>query len=104
MPQCVGTVSPSTLTLSQSNDLNKTGTAIFTLSNATGVRTISASQAGNGNSLILGLSLMRIDGNGSSVISVTTKNGAGNRGSFTVNVVTDPACGSGTNLMVIVNN
>ena len=104
MPQCVATVSPSTLTLSQSNDANKTGTAVFTMSNATGVRTLSASQAGNGNSLVIGISLVRMEGNGSSIISVTTKNGAGNRGTFTVNVATDPACGTGAHLTVVVNN
>jgi hypothetical protein len=90
--------------LSQSVDAHKTGTATFTVTNGTGVRTISASQAGNGNSLVLGLSLVRIDGNGTSVISVTTKNGAGNRGVFIVNVTTDPACGSGAQLTVSVSN
>jgi hypothetical protein len=104
IPQCVSTVSPSTLTLSQSVDANKTGTATFTIVNATGVRTISASQAGNGNSLVIGLSLARLDGSGSSVVSVTTKNGAGNRGSFTVNIATTPACGTGAQLTVVVNN
>jgi hypothetical protein len=90
--------------LSQSVEAHKTGTATLTITNATGVRTISAAQAGNGNSLVLGLSLLRIDGNGSSVITVTTKNGAGNRGDFTVNVTTDPACGSGAKLTVSVSN
>jgi len=59
---------------------------------------------GNGNSLVLGLSLVRIDGNGSSILSVTTKNGSGNRGVFQVNVTTDPACGSGAKLTVTVKN
>jgi len=90
--------------LSQSEDAHKTGSATFTITNATGVRTISASQAGNGNSLVLGLSLVRIDGSGSSTISVTSKNGAGNRGVFIVNVTTDPACGSGAQLTVSVSN
>jgi hypothetical protein len=72
--------------------------------NATGVRTISASIAGNGNSLVLGVGLIRIDGSGSSVISVTTKNGAGNRGSFIVNVAPDPACGAAQQLKVNVSN
>ena len=65
---------------------------------------ISAAQPGNGNNLVLGLSLVRIDGNGSSVITVTTKKGAGNRGVFLVNVTTDPACGSGAKLTVSVSN
>lgn len=104
IPQCVAVMSPSTLSLSQSAQAYKTGTSTFTMTNATGVRIISASQAGNGNSLVLGLSLSRIDGSGSSVLSVTTKNGAGNRGIFIVNVTTDPACGSGAQLRVSVSN
>jgi hypothetical protein len=39
-----------------------------------------------------------------SIISVTTKNGSGNRGTFIVNVAADPACGSTQQLKVIVNN
>jgi hypothetical protein len=104
IPQCVATLSPSSLTLSQSDPAHKTGTATFNVTNATGVRIISAAQVGNGNSLTFGLSLVRIDGNGTSVISVTSKNGAGNRGVFLVNVTTDPACGSGAQLTVSVNN
>jgi len=90
--------------LSQTNQSKLTGTAVFTMTNATGVRTISVAQAGHGNSLILGLSLQRIDGSGSSTISVTTKNGAGNRGIFIVNVTPDPACGTTTQLFVSVSN
>jgi len=104
IPQCVSTISPTSLTLSQSDDSKKTGTATFTMANATGVRIISASQAGNGNSLTLDISLLRIDGSGSSVISVTTKNGSGNRGSFVVDISADPACGSAQHLSVTVNN
>jgi type II secretory pathway pseudopilin PulG len=105
MPQCVATLSPSTLSLSQSDETKQTGSSTFTMTNATGVRVISASQAGNGNSLVLGISLQRIDGSGSSVITVTTKHGAGNRGVFLVNVTTDPACGaSSAQLTVSVSN
>jgi len=104
IPQCVATMSPSTLSLSQSDAALQTGTATLTMTNATGVRIISASQAGNGNSLVLGLSLSRIDGSGSSTLHVTTKNGAGNRGVFVVNVTTVPACGSGAQLTVSVSN
>jgi hypothetical protein len=50
------------------------------------------------------LSLVRMDGNGSSTISVTTKNGSGNRGVFVVDVVPDPACGSAQHLTVSVSN
>jgi len=102
--QCVSSISPSTLSLSQSDQANTTGSAVFTMVNGTGVRTISASVAGNGNSLVLGVSLLRIDGSGSSVITVTTKNGAGNRGVFIVNVAADPACGSTQQLTVSVSN
>lgn len=104
IPQCVMTVSPSSISLSQSVDAHKTGTATVTITNATGVRIISAGQSGNGNSLVVDLSLLRIDGSGTSIISVTSKNGAGNRGVFVVNVTTDPACGSGAQLSVSVTN
>lgn len=102
--QCTITLSPATLSLSQSDPANLSGSTIFTMTGATGVRFVNVTQAGNGNSLVLGVSLVRIDGSGSSVISVSTKNGAGNRGVFTVNVSTDPACGSTQQLQVSVSN
>jgi hypothetical protein len=102
--QCTSALSPAELRLSQSNSANQTGSAVFTMVNATGTRTISASIAGNGNSLVLGVSLLRIDGSGSSVITVTTKNGAGNRGEFIVNVSAQPSCGSTQQLKVSVIN
>jgi hypothetical protein len=101
---CVSTISPSSLSLSQSDSTRQTGTAIFTMTNATGVRIISASQVGNGNSFVIGVSLQRIDGSGSSVISVTAKQGGGNRGTFTIQVSADPACGSAQTLSVSVSN
>jgi hypothetical protein len=104
IPQCISTLSPSSLSLSQSDTSKLSGSATFTMANATGVRTISATQAGNGNSLVVGISLVRIDGNGSSVITVTTKNGAGNRGVFVVNVAGSPSCGSSQQLTVSVSN
>jgi len=104
MPQCIGTVSPSTLSLSQSNTGNQTGTATFTMTNATGVRTLSATQSGGGNSLVIGLSLSRLEGNGSSIVTVTTKHGAGNRGVFVVDIAASPGCGSTTKLTVSVSN
>jgi type II secretory pathway pseudopilin PulG len=104
IPQCISTISPSTLSLSQSDSSKLSGSATFTMVNATGVRTISATQAGNGNSLVVGVSLVRIDGSGSSVITVTTKNGAGNRGVFVVNVAGSPSCGSAQQLTVSVSN
>ena len=102
--QCVSTISPSTLSLSQSDPTKQSGTATFTMINATGVRILSVAQAGNGNSLNLDLSLQRIDGSGSSVITVSTKNGSGNRGVFLVTVTGNPACGSGAELIVSVSN
>ena len=102
--QCTSAISPIELNLSQSDPAKKSGSAVFTMVNGTGTRTISASIAGNGNSLVLGLSLLRIDGSGSSVITVTTKNGAGNRGAFIVNVAASPACGSTQQLKVSVSN
>jgi Tfp pilus assembly protein FimT len=102
--QCSTTLIPSSLILSQSDSANKTGTAVFTVANGSGVRTISATLQGNGNSLTIAKSLVRIDGNGTSIISITTKNGSGNRGVFNVLVATDPACGSTQTLQVTVNN
>lgn len=102
--QCASSISPSVLELSQSDTTRQTGTATFRMTNATGVRIISASQAGNGNSLVTSLSLQRIDGNGSSVLSVTTKHGAGNRGVFILQVSASPSCGSTQQLEVRVSN
>jgi len=104
IPQCVSTISPSSITLSQSVSTHQTGTATFSMTNATGVRTLTATQAGNGNSLVISLSLARLEGSGSSVITVTSKNGAGNRGVFIVNVAGTPACGSGAHFTVSVTN
>jgi Tfp pilus assembly protein PilE len=104
MPQCLMTVSPSSLSLSQSDSAKLTGTATISVVNGFGVRTLSAAQAGNGNSLVIALSLTRIDGNGNSVISITTKHGAGNRGVFNVEVSASPSCGSTQTLQVSVSN
>ena len=104
IPQCLMTVSPTVLELSQSDSAKLTGTATITVVNGLGTRTLSAAQAGNGNSLVVGLSLTRLDGNGNSVISVTTKHGAGNRGVFNVQISASPACGSTQTLQVSVSN
>ena len=104
IPQCVSTISPSTLSLSQSDSTKQSGSATFTMTNATGVRIISASLAGHGNSLNIGVGLQRIDGSGSSVITITTKPGGGNRGVFIVEVSGSPACGSTQQLTVSVSN
>lgn len=104
IPQCVSTISPDYLELSQSKETKRTGTATFTMTNATEVRIISANQVGNGNSLDLKLSLVRIEGSGSSVLEVTTKQGGGNRGRFVVEVKGTPACGTAAKLTVDVSN
>jgi len=101
IPQCVAVLTPSTLSLSQSDTTKQSGTAVFNVTSATGTRILSATQAGNGNSLVVGLSLLRIDGSGTSTITVTTKNGAGNRGVFLVQVSTDPACGSPSHTLTV---
>jgi len=104
IPQCVMTLSPNSLSLSQSQANKTSGTSVMTITNGTGTRTFTAAVAGNGNSLVLGMSIVRIDGSGSSTLTVTTKNGAGNRGTFLVNVIAAPACGSGARLTVSVSN
>lgn len=102
--QCSSTISPSTLLLSQSDSTKKSGSAIFTMANGTGTRIISAAQAGGGNSLGVEVGLQRIDGSGSSVITISTKHGAGNRGTFVVEVSASPSCGSTQQLTVSVSN
>jgi len=102
--QCTSSISPTELFLSQTDSSKLSASAIFTITNGSGVRIISASQLGNGNAVTLGLSLQRIDGSGSSVVTVTSKHGAGNRGTFIVQVAADPACGSAQQLKVTINN
>jgi len=102
--QCSASISPNTVELSQGDSTKRTATATFTMVDASGVRTLSAAQDGNGNSLTIELSLSRIDGSGSSQVSVTAKNGSGNRGTFSVKVSASPSCGSTQTLKVIVGN
>jgi hypothetical protein len=104
IPPCTTTLSPTLLKLSQSDSTKHTGTAVFTIANGSGERTLTAVQAGNGNSFVIDLSLVRITGSGSTVISVTAKNGAGNRGVFIINVSASPACGNTQQLEVDVSN
>ncbi|HEV8366510.1 MAG TPA: hypothetical protein VGQ39_01045 [Pyrinomonadaceae bacterium] len=103
-PPCATYLSPSYLSLSQSDTGNLSGKATLVLTNATGVRTLSASQTGGGNSLNISLSLVRLEGNGYSVVTISTKNGAGNRGVFTVDIAASPSCGSTQQLTVSVSN
>jgi hypothetical protein len=104
LPACVTYLTPSTLSLSQSNTGQQTGTAYFSVANAYEARTISATQAGSGNSVVLTLSQSRIQGSGYSILTVTTKHGAGNRGVFQVNLNVSPACGNTQQLTVSVSN
>jgi hypothetical protein len=50
------------------------------------------------------LSLLRMSGSGSTVLTVTTKHGAGNRGVFVIQVAADPSCGSPQQLSVSISN
>src|SRR5215204_2280874 len=102
--QCTSSISPDQLFLSQSDETKQVGTATFTMLNGTGVRIISASQVGNGNAVTLDMSLLRIDGSGSTVLTVTTKPGAGNRGVFVIQVAANPGCGSAQQLTVSISN
>jgi hypothetical protein len=90
--------------LSQSSTGQQTGSATLYIANAVEARTVSAVQAGSGNSLVLGVSQARIQGTGYSIISVTTKHGAGNRGVFQVNINVSPTCGNAQQLTVSVSN
>ena len=104
LPACVTTLTPSILYLSQSDANSQSGTAVLTVANAFDPRTITATQAGSGNSLVLSLSQARIQGSGSTIITVTTKHGAGNRGVFEVDLGLSPVCGTAQKLTVSVSN
>ena len=104
LPACVMSVYPSYLKLSQTDLTSQSGTVSLYVANATTARIISASQAGNGNSMTFTLSQSRIEGSGSSILTIGTKNGAGNRGSFTVDVSASPACGNTQQITVEVSN
>jgi Tfp pilus assembly protein FimT len=101
-PICSSAIDRESLTLSQS--LVSTGAVRFTLTNATGTHTISATTAGNGNPLTLTVVPTSFVGNGTAVITVGAKSGAGNRGSFTVNISASPTCGTTRQVSVTVNN
>ena len=104
LPPCVMSVYPSYLKLSQSDPTNLTGTVTLYMANATTARIISPSQAGNGNSMTFTMSQSRIEGSGYSILTIGTKNGAGNRGSFTVDVSASPTCGDTQHITVEITN
>jgi len=104
LPPCTLSVYPSYLKLSQSDPSSLTGTVALYMANATTARILSVSQAGNGNSMTYSLSQSRIEGSGYSVLTIGTKNGAGNRGSFTVDISASPACGASQQITVEITN
>jgi type II secretory pathway pseudopilin PulG len=103
-PPCVASLSSNTLLLSQSDPNHTTGTVVFRLANVTGTHTISATLLGNGNSLNISLSQVRLSSDGSTTISISSKNGAGNRGVFLVDISASPSCGVTQQLAVTVSN
>src|ERR1700741_4906115 len=102
--QCSAAISSPSLSLSQSDSTKKSGTVTYTIASGTGTYTVSATQQGNGNSLGISVSPQTISSNGSSVITISAKNGAGNRGVFTVQVSANAACGSTQTITVTVSN
>jgi type II secretory pathway pseudopilin PulG len=103
--ECTSSVSPSEIRLSQSDPTKQSGTVTFTMVSGTGTtRVISASQVGHGNAVTLGLSLLRFDGGGSSVLTIGTKSGAGNRGVFIIEISASPSCGSSQQIQVTIDN
>jgi len=102
--QCSSALSSSSLNLSQSDSTRHTGTVTFTIANGTGTYTVKVVQEGNGNSLGISASPATISSNGSSVITISSKNGAGNRGVFVVDVSSTAACGSSHTITVTVSN
>lgn len=103
-PACASSVSGGPLTLSQSIANRGTGSVVFTLTNATGTHSISASAAGSGNPLTLSVSPASITGDGSVRVTIGAKNGSGNRGNFTVNISASPTCGATRQVSVSVGN
>jgi hypothetical protein len=103
-PPCASSVSATSLSLSQSISTRRTGTVIFTLTNATGAHTISAFAAGSGNPLTLSISPASFNGNGYSTVTIGSKTGNGNRGTFTVNISATPSCGIAQRVTVSVGN
>lgn len=101
-PPCTSSVTPTTLTLSQSQSTHRSGTAVFTLTNGIGVRTIKAAMVGQ--SLNLSVSPTSISGSGSATVTIASKTGNGNRGTFLVNISATPSCGTTQQVTVTVSN
>lgn len=102
---CAAHATPSSLSLSQNASGQQSGTVSFTLSNATtGTYSVTAVQAGSGNNLTITVSPASISGNETAVVTISSKNGSGNRGNFTVNISASPSCGSVQQVTVSVGN
>ncbi len=99
-PVCGMTLSTGSLSLSQGNPSGRTGTVTVTLANTGGgSRTITAT----GTNLTISVSPSSVSGDGSTIVTITAKSGIGNRGTFTVSISADPACGSTQTVSVTVN-
>jgi hypothetical protein len=103
-PPCASAVSTTSISLSQSVSTQRSATVVFSLTNATGAHTISASTAGSGNPLSLSVSPGSFTGNGYSTVTIGSKTGNGNRGAFTVNISASPTCGTTQHVTVSVGN
>jgi hypothetical protein len=90
--------------LSQTNAATKSGTVTYTIANGEGARSVSAVIVGGGNSLLLSVSPATINNGGAAVVTITTKTGRGNRGTFLVKISSSPTCGSDKQVQVTVNN
>jgi len=100
---CASSVTPGFLSLSQRASGTQSGTVSFTLSNAVGSHNITAVQVGGGNTLSISVSPATLSGSGTAIISITSKEGSGNRGNFTVNI-SSPTCGAVQAVTVSVGN
>ncbi len=103
-PPCTSVATPSSLTLSQRASGQQTGNIYFTLSNATGAHSITATQAGAGKNVSISVSPATLSGSGTAVITVGALHGNGNRGNFTINISSSPTCGTTQKVTVIVGN
>lgn len=101
---CASSVSPTSLTLSQRASGQQSGKVFFTLSNAVGSHSITAKQAGSGNNLSISVTPTSLTGSGMATITISSLNGSGNRGNFTVNISSNPSCGAVQSVTVTVGN
>jgi hypothetical protein len=105
--QCSSSIDKTNLVLSQSNPATKSGTVTYTIANgsgANGSRTVTAAIVGGSRSLTFSISPSTLNNGGSAVITISSKTGNGNRGTFLVKIGASPACGSEKQVAVTVNN